>query len=130
MTRQQLTERVYARISAKAILSLIQDELAKLGDHGRAAFWDELGVLADRLPSTPVSLPKAKPMSDEEAREFRKETIRFGQFSGRSVQFVEDRTIIDHEEQDTGLGYLRWLADQDFTDQLRRYLARDEFTHE
>ena len=54
-------------------------------------------------------------MTDEQCREFEKEDIPFGAYVGKRIGTAENNV----------LAYLRWLADQTFIDQLRKYLANE-----
>lgn len=54
-------------------------------------------------------------MTDEQAKAFEKEELPFGKYVGQPVGDLEYRS----------LDYLRWLADQTFIDDLRRYLANE-----
>lgn len=106
------------RSAAIAVALVAYGECQDKSDDFTNAFWDELASqLASNLPKhyTSVTL---KPMLDEEAREFRKTQIKFGRHAEKTVASVET----------SDLKYLQWLVNDDFQEQLRRYLAREEFS--
>lgn len=132
----RLEERKAGRSSAIAVFLLADSECQGKSANFISAFWDEFfnqllkaGLGLPEQESTPVAL---KPMNDEEAREFRKEELVYGVAKGMTIAEIES----SHDEakfkysDGSGLGYLRWIANDDFQEQLRRYLARDEFKNQ
>ena len=101
------------------------------------AFWDRFYETVTGFgPPPKATVPTTlTPMSDDEAREFRKVVLQFGPYEGLAVGNIESPSEFT---------YLRWLVDDTtmplsttpelraLQENLRRYLLRDEFkmTHE
>jgi hypothetical protein len=117
---ERLKSRVEGRKAAKAVLHLASEEAMRIANGGAdveawKAFWEEIRTDAvEHCPLPPVEhkVLLARPLTDEQAREFEKQEVPFGQHARQRVA-------------DVPLGYLRWLADQIFIDQLRAYLANE-----
>lgn len=116
-TDEQIRDRVTARQTAAEIIGLANDAAETMTEDQQLAFWTairEVALTVARLPEQKPQLVKARPMTDEQAREFEKEEIPFGRNCGVRVGDM----VVD-------IDYLHWLADQTFIDDLRRYLANE-----
>ena len=112
---RRLKARVDARKEAKEIIDLACSEAQPMAHDNRNVFW---GMIRDQalemapLPEQKPQVVKARPMTNLEARKFEKQTCPFGQYATQRIAGVP-------------LDYLRWLSDQTFVDDLRRYLANE-----
>lgn len=119
----RLKARVEGRNSAKELLQLAKEEAMRIVGDGRrpnafCTFWEEIRDCAlEHVPLQPVEpkVIRAKPMTDEQAHEFEKEEIPFGQYKAYKVGSVMELNPV----------FLYWLANQTFVDDLRRYLANE-----
>lgn len=120
----RLKARVEARQEANAIIELAHEASCRLLNNSLGStlrtdatdvFWQEIrdaSLVMTPLPPVEPKLIKARPMTDTESREFEKEICPFGQYATQRMSAVP-------------LDYLKWLSDQTFIDDLRRYLAND-----
>ena len=120
MSKEQdrLDLRIATRRAAREILSLVE-ECAVDSKEG-PILWEEIrdaALVQAPLPPVEPNLIRARPMTDAECREFEKEGVPFGKFAG-------------HRVGEAGLEYLRWLSDQTFIDQLRKYLANETISRQ
>lgn len=123
MNEERLAARAEGRKDGQLLLELCKEAAARLrpllGQYGAdVAFWEEIRDYALTQAPMPPQKPvvrRATPMSDEQAREFEKEEVPFGRFAHMRVGSANPEV----------LPYLRWLADQTFIDDLRRYLANE-----
>ena len=92
------------------------------------AFWEEIrdyALTKVPLPAVEPKLIRAKPMTDAQAREFEKERVPMGILKDRRVGDVMALREVPQLYEQSGPEYLKWLADQTFIDDLRRYLANE-----
>ena len=125
MDTERLQQRVAGRKVAQTAIELVMEELTALHGESANAFWEEIRdrfepLFPKRLPSQSREPPRVVPMLASEVVEFEKEIIDFGQFHGETVG-----AVMRGEPR-----YLEWLAGQDFTDKLRRYLANEQIASE
>ena len=111
---EKVARRRTGRLAAMTVCDLMTGEAADLDPEALAAFWEQIrSVLNNHAPQAPTVIhQQIPPMSDAECIAFEKEKLTFGVNSGRTVGEVANNNS----------RYLTWLADQQFTDKLRRYL--------
>lgn len=114
---ESISANIAARLAAELIAELADGEAENHGNR----FWMELARIINAhvpFPAVRGKTEKQIPMTDKEARLFGQHTLMpFGEFSGRKVDEVP-------------INRLEWYAEQDFVDQLRRYLASDRIRSE
>jgi|SRR5579863_12496 len=109
-----LAQNIAARKAAETIADLCVDEIDRLKrEYSSAAVERFFSTLVEIFPgmlAKPVQLPESMtPMSDDDSRRFGATSMPFGKFEGRRVD-------------ETDLGYLEWIDDDEWRGQLRRYL--------
>jgi len=107
---------IAARRAAEQVASLAEEEGRIYGQR----FWEELVRIAvSHLPQTTASKSDTKtgPMTDAEAKLFGSQSMPFGEFAGMKIDNVP-------------LPRLEWYAEQDFVDQLRRYMQSNRVKQE
>ena len=117
MTTTNIEKNLAARLAAEQIAELADEEAEQ---HGKR-FWIEMAKIVSvhiPMPDKRKSKPKpVRPMTQQEARDFGSETVPFGKFNNVAVDSVP-------------MDWLRWLADQTFVDDLRRYLESERVKSE
>ena len=125
---QKINDRGLAREVAQSICQLMQEELVKIPEHARTAFFSEINarmnaflpegcrmlmeVPAEKKAASSAEPPRPVPMTASEVVEFEKELVPLSNSRGRRVAEAEARD-------------LQWIAGLDFIDRLRRYLANE-----
>ncbi len=111
-----IEQNVADRGRAGQVYDLAVAEARECNDGER--FWEELDKQVGGHVERPEQ-PRARPrkMTDDEARRFGSWPVPFGEFVGRRVD-------------DVPMERLRWYADQNFIDRLRRYLESDRIKGE
>lgn len=117
MTDSEITARVEARESAKALLELAGYSSGGMSEDADHEFWIVIRDEALKHAPLPVVEPKrpqVKPMTDAECRAFEKCMMPFGKWSDNTIGIV-----FEHDPD-----YLHWLVAQkdDFREALNRYL--------
>ena len=100
-------ENIMARQRAEALVELAGDECQR--------FWEEVAhMVAERLPPKPAPVDPFGPMDEQEAIRFEAAKMQFGGSMGTPIGELE-------------CTYLGWLAENDFSIKLRRYVKSDRF---
>ena len=114
MNNEAITARVEARNAADMVHHLASDEAVRFTGDAALAFWRRVlesvcAVLPPEYHPTRVAA-----MTDEEAREFKKERVPFGKFKTYMIK-------------DVPLDDLCWIDEQpDFRRQVNRYLRNPQ----
>lgn len=110
-----LASNVKGKKLAHEVLALALDTVAGEPADVASRFWEVMA--AESQKRLPADRPKANPggpMSDQEAKRFEQQTMRFGQHGGKQIG-------------DVPLSYLVWLDEEGrrFHADLHRYLASE-----
>lgn len=99
---------IAARQRAEAVIELCEAETCN-------RFWEELTLLASkRLPPKPAPVDPFAPMDEQEAIRFEAVSMPYGVYVGNSIGLLD-------------VGYIGWLAENDFAIKLRRYVKSERF---
>jgi hypothetical protein len=102
-----ITENIAARQRAEQVVDMIGDESPR--------FWEELARLAgEKLPAKPAGYDPLAPMDEQEAIRFEASEMPYGVHIGQQIGMIEAR-------------YIGWLAENEFTTKLRRYVKSARF---
>ena len=128
MSTNELKDRIQGRKDAMELLGLASNDLGRSQEYDRA-FWENIHIAASLgLHNLGVDLtpprPKLVPMNDAEARLFAEVPLPFGKHKDTGIW-----AVLRDDPQ-----YLDWLVrateEDDFKQQLRRFLARGDVQEE
>ena len=126
MDERILLQKVKARSHGVLVADMATEEAAGFDSQEvKDVFWAAIRHRVDQkspLPPAPPVAAAVRPMTGDETKAFESQKIRWG--------LHKDSTIGQVMSTTDGRKYLRWMADQTFVDELRRYLENDSVKKE
>lgn len=125
MTIEELRTNKLAREQAELWEAIIEEECQReiaesaLGEKYHKRIWEVLRDLALKRVPLQQEPKRLQPMTDEEAKQFERRIMAFGQYQHKLIE-------------DVPLSYLDWCGDVmgHFVDELRRYLLNGNVQRE